>query len=151
MFSDPGMTQRPGLFSPWTRSPQQASNEDSLHCGFRGSIARPQHSLSTPRSPRSPEVHARLASGCRPALPDGIGYPQDSNERFQLCFVHSILLSQVLRHARLVPMEPRLARYRQLPYVLVRHSGSSQWGHDWCATNDRCGLPYRLRGGIARV
>ena len=27
--------------------------------------------------------HARLASGCRPALPGGFGYPQGSNERFQ--------------------------------------------------------------------
>ena len=29
--------------------------------------------------------HARRASGCRPALPDGIGYPQGSDERFPKC------------------------------------------------------------------
>ena len=42
---------------------------------FRGSIARPAHSLSTLRSHGLPHAHARLASGCWPALPDGIGYP----------------------------------------------------------------------------
>jgi hypothetical protein len=36
----------------------------------------------------SPPHHARLASGRRPALPDGIGYPQDSIERFQVCVLH---------------------------------------------------------------
>ncbi len=32
----------------------------------------------------SPHHHARLASGCWPALPDGIDYPLGPNERFQL-------------------------------------------------------------------
>jgi hypothetical protein len=31
----------------------------------------------------TPPLHARLASGCWPALPDGIGYPQSCDERFQ--------------------------------------------------------------------
>jgi hypothetical protein len=38
--------------------------------------------------------HARLASGCWPALPDGIGYPQGSYERFPRCFLHRFPLSQ---------------------------------------------------------
>ena len=44
---------------------------------------------------RLPGHHARLASGCRPALPDGSGYPLGSIERFLssvLC--HLIPLSQ---------------------------------------------------------
>ena len=32
---------------------------------------------------RLPERHARLASGCWPALPGGVGYPLGPNERFQ--------------------------------------------------------------------
>lgn len=32
----------------------------------------------------SPQHHARLASGCWPALPGGVGYPQGSIERFPL-------------------------------------------------------------------
>ena len=43
-----------------------------------------------------PHHHARLASGCWPALPDGIGYPKDSNERFLnlLSFTSFFPLSQ---------------------------------------------------------
>ena len=37
----------------------------------------------------SPHDHARLASGCWPALPGGIGYPQGSDERFQLSITFS--------------------------------------------------------------
>ena len=36
--------------------------------------------------PGSPRFHARLASGWRPPLPGGIGYPQGSYARFQLRF-----------------------------------------------------------------
>ena len=42
----------------------------------------------------SPHQDARLASGCWPALPDGIGYPQGSYERFPRCFLHRFPLSQ---------------------------------------------------------
>jgi len=33
--------------------------------------------------PRLPNGHARLASGCRPTLPGGIGYPLGPNTRFR--------------------------------------------------------------------
>ncbi len=44
--------------------------------------------------------HPRLASGCWPALPGGIGYPQGSSARFQ-SLLHLILLAQAL------PVAPR--------------------------------------------
>jgi hypothetical protein len=46
----------------------------------------------------SPHSHARLASGCWPALPGGIGYPQGPSERFQSIF--NVLLSQALPDAQ---------------------------------------------------
>jgi hypothetical protein len=48
----------------------------------------------------SPRDHARLASGCWPALPGGIGYPQGSTERFQSFITSSfprLLLAQSTR------------------------------------------------------
>jgi hypothetical protein len=42
----------------------------------------------------SPQDDARLASGCLASFPGGIGYPQGSNERFPVCFLHPVLLSQ---------------------------------------------------------
>jgi hypothetical protein len=46
----------------------------------------------------SPRHHARLASGCWPALPDGIGYPLDSYTKgFSL---QGVPLSQALPGAR---------------------------------------------------
>src|SRR5713226_1931892 len=60
---------------------------------FRGSITRPLHSLSTLR-----RVHCCTRRKTRfpllATLRDGIGYPQDSNERFQSCLLHLILPSQ---------------------------------------------------------
>src|SRR5271156_2619433 len=53
-------------------------------------MARPQNSLCTLRAAGCPNQHATLASGCWPTLPGGIGYPQGSNERFQLCILTSL-------------------------------------------------------------
>ena len=52
--------------------------------------------------------HARLASGCRPALPDGIGYPQGSNERFPKCIPYISSSFPKLRDAM-----PHVASQRQ--------------------------------------
>ena len=41
-----------------------------------------------------PRHHARLASGCWPGSPGRAFHPQGSIERFQICFLHLILLSQ---------------------------------------------------------
>jgi hypothetical protein len=51
-------------------------------------------------SPELPHGNVRLASGCWPALPGGIGYPQGSSARFQ-SLLHLILLAQAL------PVAPR--------------------------------------------
>jgi hypothetical protein len=45
-------------------------------------------------SPGLPQDNARLASGCLASFPGGIGYPQGSYERFPVCFLHPVLLSQ---------------------------------------------------------
>ena len=55
---------------------------------FRGSITRLQHSLSTLRRRTSPTQDSLPAAG--QALPDGIGYPLGSNERFPICFLTSL-------------------------------------------------------------
>jgi len=49
---------------------------------FRGSI-HGQHTRCLRFAAGVAAVHARLASGCGPTLPDGIGYPSGSTERFQ--------------------------------------------------------------------
>jgi hypothetical protein len=51
-------------------------------CRFRGSIARPVHSLSTLRSPGRPGATQDSFPAAGPALPGGVGYPQGSSERF---------------------------------------------------------------------
>jgi hypothetical protein len=52
----------------------------------------------------SPQDHARLASGCLASFPGGIGYPQGSYERFPVCFLHPVLLSQACLTQRHSPM-----------------------------------------------
>jgi hypothetical protein len=44
--------------------------------------------------------HATLASGCWPALPGGIGYPQGSTKGFSVVSLHRFPLSQALPGAR---------------------------------------------------
>ncbi len=52
----------------------------------------------------SPLHHARLASGCRSALPGGIGYPLDSYTKgFSL---HGVPLPQALPGARAIQFSP---------------------------------------------
>ena len=69
--------------------------------GFRGSIARLWHWLSTPRRLGYPTTTQDSLPVVGQTLPDGLGYPQGSNERFPIlrCI---FLLSQALRDARLV-------------------------------------------------
>jgi hypothetical protein len=86
-------------------------------CRFRGSIARPVHSLSTLRSPGRPGTTQDSFPAAGPALPGGIGYPQGSDERF-LRF--GFLLSQAfLAHSHLdstLSAPPRPVRHRPQPY-----------------------------------
>src|SRR4051812_9062108 len=53
-------------------------------CRFRGSMARPAHSLSTLRNAGYPSTTQDSLPAAGQALPDGAGYPQGSNERFPL-------------------------------------------------------------------
>ncbi len=52
--------------------------------GFRGSIARRLIWLSTLRRGGYPPTTQDSLPAAGPALPDGIGYPQGSDERFQV-------------------------------------------------------------------
>ncbi len=61
---------------------------------FRGSITQLQHWLSTLRRPGYPDTTQDSLPVAGQALPDGIGYPQDSNERFQTHIMLVILPSQ---------------------------------------------------------
>ena len=72
------------------------------HCQFRGSITRLRHSLSPPRSVGYPTTTQDSLPAAGLALPDGLAYPQGSNERFLNLRLHLILLSQALRDARFV-------------------------------------------------
>ncbi len=63
----------------------------------RGNFGARSHGIGTRCLRFAPWVtpkDARLTSGCWPALPDGIGYPQGSYERFPRCFLHRFPLSQ---------------------------------------------------------
>ena len=67
-------------------------------------MARPWSWLCTLRAAGCPYPHATLASGCGPALPGGIGYPQGSHERFPHCILHRFPLSQASPGARTSPI-----------------------------------------------
>jgi len=52
---------------------------------FRGSIARRLIWLPTLRRGGYPPATQDSLPAAGPALPDGVGYPQGSSERFQVC------------------------------------------------------------------
>jgi hypothetical protein len=76
----------------------------------RGSMARPWHALSTLRGAdcSTATQDSLLAAGL--ALPGRIGYPQDPTERFPICVLHLIPLSQAC-----------LAQCQRLRAVHLRH------------------------------
>jgi hypothetical protein len=94
LLSDPGRTDPSGLTTEPARPPLCPQRRLPRP---NQSFGAPSHGLSTrclrfavwvapePRKTRFPLLAA---------LRDGIGYPQDSNERFQSCFLHLILPSQ---------------------------------------------------------
>jgi hypothetical protein len=103
LLSDPGRTDSSGPTTQSTRPPLCPRRRLPQQIGFRGSITRPWHSLSTLR-----QVHCcTRRKTCFPLLAtlrDGIGYPQDSNERFPSCFLHLFLPSQAWPGARTSPI-----------------------------------------------
>jgi len=68
--------------------PADTTTKTPIDESFRGSITQLQCSLRAPCAAWSasqdelPHHHARLASGCWPALPGGIGYPLGCYEKF---------------------------------------------------------------------
>jgi hypothetical protein len=61
---------------------------------FRRSITWHSDWLSTLRSAGYPRPTQDLLPAAGQTLPDGLSTPQDSDEKFQICFLHLILLSQ---------------------------------------------------------
>jgi hypothetical protein len=106
---------------------------------FRGSIAGPRRSLSTLRSRGCPRTTQDSLPVAGQALPDGIGYPQDSTARFPGCFLHHFPLSQACPDAAArQPTGPHLRlavvdRSQAIAYksmTLAVHCGSfgGHWG-----------------------
>ena len=144
---------------------------------FRGSITRLRHSLSTLRRTdhSATTQDSLLAAG--QALPDGIGYPQGSNERFQSHLQHLIPLSQTSwRKVRLVlpdvvmfecvwspafgrgEIAPKIVQIAQIPQGsdaangLVGPAGrlTCSTGMGRCGNGDR-GLTSAERRGVGHV
>jgi hypothetical protein len=94
LFSDPGRTAVTRPLQCSGMAPAMATAKAPTIRHFRGSIARLEHSLSTLRRASHLAATQDSFSGAGQALPDGIGYPQGSDERFPSCFLHLFLLSQ---------------------------------------------------------
>jgi hypothetical protein len=102
LFSDPGgiayarpifgVSMLPSAFTTASASTLRLSRLNDTACTL--AVYASQHG--------SPHDHARLASGCWPALPGGIGYPQGSIEGFQLFFTTSSFPRLCLTHSRLL-------------------------------------------------
>ena len=65
------------------RGPRSVHDEGSCISTFRGSITRLRHWLSTLRRPGRPDTTQDSLPAVGQTLPDGLGYPQGSIERFQ--------------------------------------------------------------------
>src|SRR5260370_22389544 len=94
LFSDPGRTAVTRPLQCSGMAPAMATAKAPTIRHFRGSIARLGHSLSTLRRASHLAATQDSFSGAGQALPDGIGYPQGSHERFPSCFLHLFPLSQ---------------------------------------------------------
>ena len=70
------------------RGPRCVHDEGSHVSYFRGSITRLRHWLSTLRRPGYPDATQDSLPAVGQALPDGLDYPQGSNERFSGCILH---------------------------------------------------------------
>src|SRR5437667_10699129 len=71
---------------------------------------------------RSPQDDARLASGCLASFSGGIGYPQGSYERFPVCFLHPVLLSQAFLTQRHSPRTPGGKRRSECAWLFPQSS-----------------------------
>ena len=74
--------------------PPQCPKRRLPHGVFRGSITRPLHSLSTLRHAGYPDATQDSLPPAGHALTGGIRTRWIHDERFQLCFLHCVLLSR---------------------------------------------------------
>lgn len=86
--STPAGSSAPGLFGATTRPPLEPRRR-LPRSQFRGSITRPGHSLSTLRRMDCSTTTQDSLPAAGQALPDGIGYPLGSSERFPSCPIPS--------------------------------------------------------------
>jgi hypothetical protein len=82
LLSDPGRTDSTGHTSVSARPPL-CPRRRLPRRNSRGSMTRPWHSLSTLRGLGRPSAARKTRFPLLATLRGGIGYPQDSNERFQ--------------------------------------------------------------------
>ena len=83
LFSDPGRTDGIRPVSMPRHGPHSVHGKGSCIYSFRGSITRLRHWLSTLRRPGHPDTTQDSLPVAGQALPDGLGYPWGSNERFR--------------------------------------------------------------------
>jgi hypothetical protein len=83
LLSDPGRTGGIRPVSMLRRGPHSVHGRGSCIYSFRGSITRLRHWLSTLRRPGHPDTTQDSLPAVGQTLPDGLGYPQGSNERFR--------------------------------------------------------------------
>jgi hypothetical protein len=81
LLSDPGRTNASGHINASARPPICPPRR-LPHSYFRGSITRLRHWLSTLRRPGRPDTTQDSLPAVGQTLPDGLGYPQGSIERF---------------------------------------------------------------------
>src|SRR5262249_32217323 len=82
LVSDPGGTDPVRPCDGPARPPLRKRRRLPAMRGFRGSIPRPRHSLSTLRPAGYPDRTPDSLPAVGHTLRDGIAYPQGSNERF---------------------------------------------------------------------
>ena len=124
LLFDPGRTDSTGHTSVSARPPL-CPRRRLPRRNSRGSITRPWHSLSTLRGLGRPSAARKTRFPLLATLRGGIGYPQDSNERFPSCFLHLFLPSQAFLaqgHTRFSCGEPCMSR---MSFTSVSQSAAS--------------------------
>ena len=108
LLSDPGRTNASGRYNAPARPPL-CPRRRLPHSYFRGSITRLRHWLSTLRRPGRPDTTQDSLPAAGQALPDGLGYPQGSIERFQgVSYIHPPFPSSTYARTRLSFSRPIL-------------------------------------------
>ena len=121
LFSDPGRTAVTRPLQCSGMAPAMATAKAPTIRHFRGSIARLGHSLSTLRRASHLAATQDSFSGAGQALPDGIGYPQGSDERFPSCFLHLFPLSQAfLTQCHFATVHPPPCMWRVASQAFLR-------------------------------